>query len=80
MSEDDVLFGYRLRVLECAGRTSVSEAFQGHDAERDARHNLRYATALRVVTDSSMGALCVQVVKRAHRPLLMRARDGSGVG
>src|SRR5438045_5718612 len=26
MSEDDVLFGYRLRVLEHAGRTSVSEA------------------------------------------------------
>jgi transposase InsO family protein len=26
MSEDDVLFGYRLRVLEYAGRTSVSEA------------------------------------------------------
>src|ERR1041385_1907862 len=26
MSEDDVLFGYRLRVLDYAGRTSVSEA------------------------------------------------------
>jgi transposase len=26
VSEDDVLFGYRLRVLDCAGRTSVSEA------------------------------------------------------
>src|ERR671925_296094 len=26
MSEDDVLFGYRLRVLDHAGRTSVSEA------------------------------------------------------
>src|SRR4051812_50150328 len=26
MSQDDVLFGYRLRVLDYAGRTSVSEA------------------------------------------------------
>ena len=26
MSEDDVLFGYRLRVLDYASRTSVSEA------------------------------------------------------
>ena len=26
MSEDDVLFGYRLRVLDLAARTSVSEA------------------------------------------------------
>jgi transposase len=26
MSEDDVLFGYRLRVLDHAARTSVSEA------------------------------------------------------
>src|SRR5215218_805456 len=26
MSQDDVLFGYRLRVLDHAGRTSVSEA------------------------------------------------------
>ncbi len=26
MSEDDVLFGYRLRVLDYAGLTSVSEA------------------------------------------------------
>jgi transposase len=26
VSEDDVLFGYRLRVLDCAARTSVSEA------------------------------------------------------
>src|SRR5918911_963344 len=26
VSEDDVLFGYRLRVLDYAGRTSVSEA------------------------------------------------------
>ena len=26
MSEDDVLFGYRLRVLDYAARTSVSEA------------------------------------------------------
>ncbi len=28
MSEDDVLFGYRLRVLDYTGRTSVSEACQ----------------------------------------------------
>ena len=28
MSQDDVLFGYRLRVLDYAGRTSVSEAYR----------------------------------------------------
>jgi hypothetical protein len=28
MSEDDVLFGYRLRVLDYAGPTSVSEAYR----------------------------------------------------
>jgi hypothetical protein len=26
MTQDDVLFGYRLQVFELAGRTSVSEA------------------------------------------------------
>jgi len=29
MSEDDVLFGYRLQLLDYAARTSVSEALAG---------------------------------------------------
>jgi len=37
MSEDDVLFGYRLQLLDYAARTSVSEASSDVSAARKGR-------------------------------------------
>jgi hypothetical protein len=80
MSEDDVLFGYRLRVFDYAARTSVSEACRVFGIHRSTSLCLEAAGGAAWAGDPAAqgapaaadAAAAVAVCRRAHRRLRAR--------